>query len=197
MECGEVKDDIDGGNTSIYNKKKIVLCGLKQEKMKVETKTWQVNEEELSHEYQLSILDILTDENNKSKSKSKSKSNCKCNKEYLKHIRNKLSAYKQQDIKKDKYEYNEEKFISLEQTLELLKKSKMKCYYCDKNLYILYNIVRQNQQWTLDRVDNNQGHNYDNVLIACLECNIRRKLCIKDHFLQSKRCKIVKLDHHP
>ena len=63
-----------------------------------------------------------------------------------------------------------------------------KCKECTKR----YSDVREKLQWTLDRIDNKQGHNSDNVLIACLACNLKRKNCNKDSFLFTKQLTIVK-----
>ena len=41
---------------------------------------------------------------------------------------------------------------------------KLKCFYCKCNLSLLYQDVRQNDQWTLDRIDNTLGHNYNNIV---------------------------------
>ena len=57
---------------------------------------------------------------------------------------------------------------------------------------LIYENVRQMNQWTLDRIDNNLGHNSDNVLISCLECNLKRKDMNKDKFLFTKQLKIKK-----
>ena len=48
------------------------------------------------------------------------------------------------------------------------------------------------KQWTLDRIDNDQGHTYDNVVIACLECNLQRRRTNSDKFLFTKQMKIVR-----
>ena len=61
-------------------------------------------------------------------------------------------------------------------------------------MYILYEFVRENSQWSLDRIDNDIGHNNDNVLISCLECNLKRRKQNKDKFLYTKNLKIIKSD---
>ena len=53
--------------------------------------------------------------------------------------------------------------------------SKLSCHYCKCNLQILYNSTLEKKQWSLDRVDNDIGHNTDNVVISCLECNLQRR----------------------
>jgi hypothetical protein len=55
-------------------------------------------------------------------------------------------------------------------------------------------MVRENKQWTLDRIDNNLGHNEDNVVIACLECNLKRRRTNQSKFLFTKQLKITCLD---
>jgi hypothetical protein len=60
----------------------------------------------------------------------------------------------------------------------------------------LYKLVREMQQWTLDRIDNDRGHFLDNVEISCLECNLKRKKQNSDKFLFTKQIKIVRNDFH-
>jgi len=154
----------------------------KERKMRVETKTWGLNEEDLSHETQLNIL--MSDEfiinENKDKYISKLTS----------HIKNKIYNYKQQDIIKKKL--NENEFVSYEETIDLLKKSNLKCCYCSSEVYILYERVREMKQWSLDRIDNNIGHNSGNLVIACLECNLKRRRTNKDAFMFTKNMVIIK-----
>ena len=52
--------------------------------------------------------------------------------------------------------------------------------------------MRELKQWTLDRIDNDKGHNMENVVIACLDCNIRRRRKNKDDFMFSKNMEIVR-----
>ena len=70
--------------------------------------------------------------------------------------------------------------------------SKMKCFYCRCNMYLIYENVRQMNQWTLDRIDNHIGHNKNNLVISCLECNLKRRNTDKDKFLFTKRLNIKK-----
>jgi hypothetical protein len=105
-------------------------------------------------------------------------------------ISKKLSSYKQQDIRKELYDTK--KFITMDKTMEILKECNLSCYYCKNKIYVMYSDVREKLQWTLDRIDNKQGHNSDNVLIACLACNLKRKNCNKDSFLFTKQLTIVK-----
>ena len=105
-------------------------------------------------------------------------------------IKKKMNGYKTQDVKKNILSHPE--FITFEILIQKLVESKLKCYYCLNKMALIYDNVRQMNQWTLDRIDNNLGHNGDNVLISCLECNLKRKDMNKDKFLFTKQLKIKK-----
>lgn len=105
-------------------------------------------------------------------------------------IKTKIHGYHQQDIKKDLYD--EQKFIGLPKVIELLHSCKNMCYYCRKPVIILYEFVRDNKQWSLERRDNSFGHNHDNVEIACLHCNVCRKTMNEERYLFTKQLNIIK-----
>lgn len=107
-------------------------------------------------------------------------------------IKNKISGYKQQDVKKKKYE--EENFVTFDYVIEKLLCSKLKCYYCNERVKIFYNMCKDETQWTLDRIDNEIGHNDGNVLISCLGCNLKRRKLDKDKFNFTKKMTIKKLN---
>ena len=56
----------------------------------------------------------------------------------------------------------------------------------------MYDNVREKKQWTLDRLDNDQGHNRDNIVIACLDCNLKKRTMDDDKFKFSKQMRIIK-----
>ena len=182
METHSVKKIIIEESQKNKNTKKI-NCE-KEKKMRVETKTWGLNEEELSHETQLTFLqNILTDDENKiSKNKYITKLSS--------HIKTKICSYRQQDILKHKL--NEEEFVSFEEVICLLKDCNMKCCYCSNDVYILYEHVRETNQWSLDRINNDIGHNKGNLVIACLGCNLKRRRTNKDAFMFTKNMVIIK-----
>ena len=105
-------------------------------------------------------------------------------------LKKKLNSYKQQDIKKKKY--CESSFISFHQLIEKLVISKLSCYYCRCDMCVLYEIVRQPDQWTLDRLDNNQGHSNINTIISCLKCNLERRRKTASGFKFAKQLVIKK-----
>lgn len=109
---------------------------------------------------------------------------------YENEIKKKISGYKNQDVKKNRFD--QDKFIDFNNVIEKLVVSKLKCKYCNKNLLVLTNKFRDNDQWTLERNNNNIGHNTDNVIITCLECNLKRKNSNADNFEYTKKLKINK-----
>ena len=111
-----------------------------------------------------------------------------------KQLSNKLSGYKQQDIKKNRFIENN--FITLNKLIDKLKESHLKCYYCNDKIYLLYKLVREIKQWSLDRLNNDIGHEHDNVIICCLECNLKRRLKNSNAFLFTKNLNITKTDNN-
>lgn len=111
--------------------------------------------------------------------------------QYKKEIKKKLSGYKHQDIIRGRYE--NDKFISLEQTVEKLLCSKLACAYCKCKCDIIYDF-RNTAQWTLDRICNDEGHNTENVIISCLKCNIKRGTMDHGRYKKGKQLKCTLLD---
>jgi hypothetical protein len=108
----------------------------------------------------------------------------------MQQIQQKINGYRSQDIQKSLY--NESEFVDLHYVLQLLTDAENFCYYCKKPVYILYEIVREPKQWTLERLDNKLGHNRGNVKIACLDCNLRRKTMYHERFAFTKQFNVVK-----
>jgi hypothetical protein len=113
------------------------------------------------------------------------------NKNIITVLKQKYSSYKSQD--KHSHKYDAEQHITYEQMIEKLYTSKLKCYYCDCDVSILYNKKRLKSQWTLERLDNNLGHYASNTCISCLDCNLRRRTDNHEYFKQSKQTKIIKI----
>jgi hypothetical protein len=112
--------------------------------------------------------------------------------EMRRQIQNKVSSYKMQDIQKHKYD--DDKFVDLNFVIQLLHEKSLKCFYCKESVYLFYNFVRENKQWTLERIDNGVGHNKDNVEIACLLCNLRRRTMYHERYVFTKQMmNVVKL----
>ena len=110
----------------------------------------------------------------------------------LQQLKYKISGYLHQD--KEKKLLCLEKFVTLQDVIQLLKSSQRNCYYCKEETQLLYENVREPKQWTLERLNNDFGHNNDNVVIACLSCNLRRKTMASEKYVQTKAmAKIVKI----
>ena len=105
-------------------------------------------------------------------------------------IMHKIYGYKSQDTEKHKYDPT--KFVDYDFVCALLLEKDFKCYYCSEPVYIFYNYVRENKQWTLERIDNSVGHNKDNVQVACLLCNLRRRTMHHERYLKTKQMIYVK-----
>ena len=181
-------------NTNIKNIQKKE----KEKKMRVETNTWGLDNEDLAFETQLELLRQISESFVKTKEKkaiNDTNDTNDINKErqmIVSHIKTKLSSYKQQDILKKKFSVQD--FVSYSDVIGLLSESNMKCYYCSCETYLLYEIVREMKQWSLDRINNDIGHNKNNLVICCLECNLKRRRTNKDAFFFTKNLKIQKMD---
>ena len=110
----------------------------------------------------------------------------------LREIKSKISSYRQQDI--DKQIYNPNTIITDEEVIEKLVTSKLRCIYCKCNLHIVYKNQREPTQWTLDRINNNLGHNRDNVVISCLGCNLQKRRRGEEAFKFMKQMVIKKCE---
>jgi hypothetical protein len=109
----------------------------------------------------------------------------------LQQINKKIYGYKQQDMIKKLLD--NKKFITLETVIDKMVDCELKCYYCQCEMNVLYDISREMKQWTVDRIDNDLGHNVDNFYIACLECNLKRRRRSDDKFFFTKQMKLVKV----
>ena len=111
---------------------------------------------------------------------------------FKKEIKNKLDGYARQDVANGIHGNELNAIISLDATIELLLISKLRCAYCRECCELIYKDVMAPRQWTLDRVDNDQGHNDGNVAIACLACNLQRRTMDAERFKFGKQLRIVK-----
>jgi hypothetical protein len=165
------------------DKKKSKESTIPKEKVKRQITTtakWNFNHEELAYENQLAILVDI-------KKGLLTREHCIL---VFRQIHAKVYGYRAQDIEKgllDESQLVDENYI-----VDLLIKCENNCYYCRKKVDILYEIVRQSNQWTLDRIDNKYGHNKGNVEIACLSCNIRRKTMYHERYVFTKQLVITK-----
>jgi hypothetical protein len=101
----------------------------------------------------------------------------------------KISGYYEQDLKKGIFDSL--KAITVDQVIQKCIECQLQCYYCQTQVKILYEIVRDPLQWTLERLNNEQGHNQDNVVIACLKCNISRRCMNSERYVKTKQMTTV------
>lgn len=116
----------------------------------------------------------------------------KTEKMYASDIKKKINGYISQDKKKmanlkRRYVHNEKDGITFDIVLEKLVLSKLTCFYCRSKVIIIYNDKLDKKQWTLDRIDNTVQHSGDNCVIACLDCNIKRRSQNCKRFKESKQ----------
>jgi len=100
----------------------------------------------------------------------KMKTQCKiCGDEIKITIQNMIKHSKHNDKKYNRYDIVN--FIDKSFLKKLINDSEDKCYYCKCKLqYIIY----QQNLATIERIDNKFGHNKNNVVIACLRCNVSK-----------------------
>lgn len=179
-ESNETKKVIFTGTTTKYQMKKVYDKTDKDKKKKVETNTWDLNEQELSFQTQLEVLkDIHSTSFNKLSSL------------IVSHIKTKISSYKHQDTLKNLF--LESEFVTFDYTIDLLITCELKCHYCSCEMYLLYEFVREMKQWSLDRIDNDIGHNKNNLVVSCLECNLKRRRTNKDAFYITQNLTITRV----
>ena len=144
-----------------------------------ETIKWTLDDSYFTYNKQIQIINSLY-------------LNQECEQDILakREISKKINGYKSQDVQKELLDLN--RLISLDQAIEKLVLSKLKCFYCKENCELLYKNTLAKKQWTLDRVNNEYGHNHDNVVICCLECNIKKGEMDSDRFKQGKDIKIIR-----
>ena len=95
-----------------------------------------------------------------------------------------------QDKKKNRYD--ESQHITYDELLKKIYESELKCYYCKKDLILMYKNKNEKNQWSLERFDNNLGHYESNTCISCLGCNLQRRNENHEYFKQSKQLKVTK-----
>ena len=108
------------------------------------------------------------------------------------HLKTKQSGYRSQDTLKGFYD--PDRFVQIPDIVALLIESNLSCFYCRKWTTLFYENVREPRQWSLERLSNKDGHNRENVVIACLECNMRRRTMYYERYIATKQLKVNKLD---
>ena len=154
-------------------------------KKRVESEKWTFSEEHYKYENQIKMIqDILNSNFNHIDDVSKIA---------IQQINKKLNGYKHQDIIKK--HLNEKEFLTFESVISKMIECELKCRYCTKEMNVLYDVSREMTQWSVDRIDNDKGHNINNFHLACLDCNLKRRRRTDEKFLFTKQLNIVKQDN--
>jgi hypothetical protein len=177
-------EDVSSNTRSIIlptddTKKEIKTQKVKKVRVVTRDKKWTICDNDYNSDLQLSIMKDADISNNVY--------NLMCC-----EIKRKIAGYKSQDQKKNKY--SEKDFIDIDFIKETILQNELKCYYCCECVYVLYKSVREPKQWSVERMDNKYGHNKNNITIACLECNLKRKTIYHERFRFTKQLTISKLD---
>lgn len=180
----EKKRVIINGTNNRYQIKKLIT-EKKEPKKRILSEKWKLSKEYYTYDKQLQIMkDILSES-------GEIIDNNSVHKLMNQQINHKITGYKRQDIIRNILD--EDKFIQFKEIVSRLVECELKCYYCKENILILYDMSREMNQWTVDRIDNNKGHNIDNFHIACLKCNLKRRRQSDDKFLYTKQLHIIKI----
>ena len=182
--CIEKKIQIQGTNNRYQIKKLIKNDTDKKVKKRIVSESWDFT---LEYDNQLTILNQLFFDDISS---NKMYNNTEESKTMFQQIKQKIRSYKQQDVLKNMW--NKSNFVDISHVINRMIESKLLCYYCKHQMFILYEVSREMKQWTIDRIDNDKGHNNDNYHLACLECNLKRRRQSDAKFLFTKQLKIVK-----
>jgi len=153
----------------------------KEKSKRVIVETWNFTENDLDFENIYQVLNMIQ------KKEFENKNICKC---IIQQLNQKINGYKSQDIAKKLLDL--EKIVDLDTVIQLLIQSNLECFYCKNKVKVLYEHVREPSQWTLDRIDNDYGHNKGNLEIACLSCNVRRRTMYADRYVFTKQLKLIK-----
>ena len=185
MSEEEHKKIVISGTNNRYQMNKLIKPKVSNEnKKRMESEKWNFHESYYEYDTQLKLIIDLSNNGGEPYDE--------VSKTVVQEINKKFSGYKQQD--KLKKILDENKFLTFETVLQKLIECELKCYYCKSEMKVLYDISRQMTQWSVDRIDNDKGHNNDNFYIACLDCNLKRRRRSDDKFLFTKQMKLVKSD---
>ena len=105
-------------------------------------------------------------------------------------ITRKINGYKQQDVKRKLFDAKA--LVKTSEVVQKLVDGTMMCVFCNKQVLLLFDKVRDMAQWSLDRIDNDIGHSASNTNICCLKCNLERRRQNYDAFHWTKNLTISK-----
>ena len=180
----EKKINITGTNNRYMIKKLTKKTNNVEIKKRVECKNWNFSSEIYEMVTQKKLINDICLNNFESFDE---KSNL-----LIQQINKKIYGYKQQDMLKKMY--NETKFIQFKTIIQNMIDCQLKCRYCKEEMFVLYDALREQKLWSVDRINNNEGHNIDNYYLSCLKCNLKKRRTSDEKFLFTKKLNIIKND---
>ena len=177
--CIEGKRNVDKLSDNKLSDNKLLTNPNKQNPQRSRTLKWTIDDAFFHYDKQLEVLRRLIADD-----RTLEEINF-----FKKEIKTKLDGYARQD---GIHAHDLNAIISLDATVELLLINKLKCVYCRECCELIYKDVMAPRQWTLDRVDNDQGHAGENVVLACLACNLQRRTMDAERFKFGKQLRVVK-----
>ena len=174
------------GQNNKYQMKKLIKERNTEPKKREVSKKWSFDEEYFNYDKQMKLINDI------SKMNLENNIDDDIAKIAIQEINKKICSYKQQDIIKKKLDM--ELFIDFNCVIDKMIECELKCRYCICEMSVLYDRSREMKQWSVDRIDNDKGHNKDNFHLACLDCNLKRRRRTDEKFLFTKQLSIVKKD---
>jgi hypothetical protein len=172
--------NITGQNNKYQMKKLTTDRNNKEPKKREVSKKWSFSEEYYNYDKQMKLINDI----------SKNNLDDDITQTVIQEINKKMSSYKQQDIIKKKFDVDA--FVDFICVINKMIECELKCRYCKCEMSVLYDITREMKQWSVDRIDNDKGHNKDNFHLACLDCNLKRRRRTDEKFLFTKQLSIIK-----
>ena len=186
LDINEQKTINITGQNNKYQMKKLIKERNTEPKKREVSKKWNFDEEYFNYDKQIKlIIDI-------SKMNLENNIDDEITKIAVQEINKKICSYKHQDIIKKKLDIVA--FIDFNCIIDKMIECELKCRYCICEMSVLYDRSREMKQWSVDRIDNDKGHNKDNFHLACLDCNLKRRRRTDEKFLFTKQLSIVKKD---
>jgi hypothetical protein len=180
------------GTHNKYQMKKLIKERNTEPKKREVSKKWSFPEEYYNYEKQMKLINVISIKNLENKLEENLENNLENEiiQTVIQEINKKIYGYKHQDILKKKLDTNT--FIDFNCVIQKMIECELKCRYCKCEMSVLYDITREMKQWSVDRIDNDKGHNKDNFHLACLDCNLKRRRRTDEKFLFTKQLNIVK-----
>jgi hypothetical protein len=186
LDINEQKTINITGQNNKYQMKKLTTERNTEPKKREVSKKWSFDEDNFNYDKQIKIIIDI------SKMNLENNIDDEITKITVQEINKKICSYKHQDIIKKKLDM--ESFIDFNCIIDKMIECELKCRYCICEMSVLYDRSREMKQWSVDRIDNDKGHNKDNFHLACLDCNLKRRRRTDEKFLFTKQLSIVKKD---